>query len=211
MRIIIADDDRLVTAALKTILEVNEDIEVAATCCDGGEAVSLFGELRPDVLLTDIRMKKVSGLEASELILKEHPDARILLLTTFLDDEYIVRALKLGVKGYLIKQDYESILPALRAVYSGQVVFGKEIVEKLPDLLQKGSSFDCAASGLTEREGQVLRLIAEGMSNKEIAGELFLGEGTVRNLVSGILEKLALRDRTQLAVYYYKNLPSGAK
>ena len=137
MKIVIVDDDCLVTEALKTILEVNEDVQVLATGADGRDAVCLYAEYKPDVLLMDIRMKNMNGLEASAEILKADAKANILLLTTFLDDEYIVKALRLGAKGYLLKQDYASILPALRAVYSGQTVFGQEIVSKIPDLIEK--------------------------------------------------------------------------
>ena len=118
MNIIIVDDDSLVAGALKTILEINPDINITATGSDGQEACELYRRYQPDILLMDIRMKNMSGLEASALILKEFPDARILLLTTFSDDEYIIKALRLGAKGYLLKQDYASILPALRAVFS---------------------------------------------------------------------------------------------
>lgn len=205
MKIVIADDDCLVANALKTILEASSDITVAAVGSDGKEAVSLYREHRPDVLLMDIRMKEMDGLCASEAILKEFPDSKILLLTTFSDDEYIVRALKLGAKGYLLKQDYESIVPALRAVCFGQTVFGHEIVSKLPHLIQNTASFDYAAHDITDRELTIIRLIAEGLSNKEIAAQLFLSEGTVRNYLSQILDKLKLRDRTQVAVFYYQN------
>ena len=122
------DDDRFVSGALKTILEVSEEITVDAVDEDGAEAVALYRRHRPDVLLMDIRMKVMSGLEAAEKIIEEFPDAKILLLTTFSDDDYIVRALRLGAKGYLLKQDYASILPALQAVDSGQTVFGREVV-----------------------------------------------------------------------------------
>jgi DNA-binding NarL/FixJ family response regulator len=133
MNIVIIDDDIFVSGALKTILEASGDITVSATGTDGKDAVKLFRTYRPDVLLMDIRMKELSGLDASAEILAEFPDAKILLLTTFSDDEYIVRALKLGAKGYLLKQDYESLVPALHAVYSGQTVFGNEIISKIPD------------------------------------------------------------------------------
>lgn len=205
MRIVIVDDDYLVTEALKTILEVNKDVQVLATGADGREAVKLFEEYRPDVLLMDIRMKNMSGLEASAEILKADPEANILLLTTFLDDEYIVKALRLGAKGYLLKQDYASILPALRAVCSGQTVFGQEIVSKIPDLIRKKEEFDYNSYEINDREKEIIRLIAEGYSNKEIASELYLSEGTVRNYLSSILDKLQLRDRTQVAVFYYKH------
>lgn len=205
MRIVIVDDDCLVTEALKTILQTGEDIQVEATGSDGEAACSLYREHCPDVLLMDIRMKGMSGLEASEQILQEYPDANILLLTTFLDDEYIVKALKLGAKGYLLKQDYTSILPALRAVYSGQTAFGKEIVSKIPALIQTKEKFDYSSYNMNEREKEIVRLIADGYSNREIAAELFLSEGTVRNYLSSILDKLQLRDRTQIAVFYYQH------
>lgn len=205
MKIVIVDDDYLVTEALKTILEANEDVQVPATGADGREAVKLFEEYRPDVLLMDIRMKNMNGLEALTEILKADPKANVLLLTTFLDDEYIVKALRLGAKGYLLKQDYASILPALRAICSGQTVFGKQIMSKIPDLIRKEKEFDYSFYEINDREKEVIRLIAEGYRNKEIASELYLSEGTVRNYLSTILDKLQLRDRTQVAVFYYKH------
>ena len=205
MKIVIVDDDILVSSALKTILEAGGEVEVTGTGQDGKEAVRLYDELLPDVLLMDIRMKDMNGLDAAEQILNMHADAKILLLTTFSDDEYIVKALRLGAKGYLLKQDYASILPALRAVYSGQTVFGKEIVSKIPDLIQKKDDFDYDSCEINEREKEIIRLIANGYSNKEIAAEMYLSEGTVRNYLSSILDKLHLRDRTQVAVFYYKH------
>lgn len=205
MNLVIVDDDCLVSEALKTILEMNPDIFVVATGIDGKEAVSLYREHHPDVLLMDIRMKNKNGLEASAEILKSFPEANILLLTTFSDDEYIVKALKLGVKGYLLKQDYASILPALKAVCSGQTVFGSEIVSKIPSLIWQSHPFDYAKYEISERELEIIHLIAEGLSNKEIASSLFLSEGTVRNYLSSILNKLQLRDRTQVAIFYYQH------
>lgn len=205
MKIIIVDDDCLVAAALKTILEVNGDVQVAATGANGKEACQLYEEYQPDVLLMDIRMKEMDGLEASQKILEKFPKANILLLTTFADDEYIVKALRLGAKGYLLKQDYGSILPAIRAVDSGQTVFGTQITSRLPELLMGKQGFDYGSYDINERELEIIRLIANGCSNKEIAAELFLSEGTVRNYLSSILEKLQLRDRTQVAVFYYQH------
>ena len=205
MKIIIVDDDCLVAGALKTILESNPDIEVTATGSDGEEACTLYREYLPDILLMDIRMKGMDGLEASRKILDEFPEAKILLLTTFSDDEYIVKALRLGTKGYLLKQDYTSIFPALHAVYSGQTVFGTEIMSKIPELLQSSGGFDYTSREINERDLDIIRLIANGYSNKEIAAELFLSEGTVRNYLSSILDKLQLRDRTQVAVFYYQH------
>ena len=205
MKIVIVDDDCLVTGALKTILEVNEDVNVVATGLDGRDAVLLYGEYKPDVLLMDIRMKNMDGLEAATEILHVYPEANILLLTTFLDDEYIVKALRIGAKGYLLKQDYASILPAIRAVCTGQTVFGTQIISRLPELLERKSAFDYETYEITEKERDVMKLVADGKSNKEIAGEMFLSEGTIRNYISGILDKLNLRDRTQLAVFYLRN------
>ena len=205
MNVIIIDDDKFVTSALKAILEASGDVTVPATGTDGSEAIELYEKYNPDILLTDIQMKGLSGLEATEAIIKKYPDARILLLTTFLDDEYIIQALKLGAKGYLLKQDYESILPALEAVYSGQSVFGTEIISIIPGLISSTSKFDYTLYDINEREINIIELIADGLSNKEIAAKLFLSEGTVRNYLSQILEKLGLHNRTQLAVFYYKH------
>lgn len=202
MKIVIVDDDILVSSALKTILEAGGEVEVTGTGQDGKDAVRLYDELLPDVLLMDIRMKDMNGLDAAEQILKRHTDAKILLLTTFSDDAYIVKALKYGVKGYLIKQDYGSILPALQAVQMNQTVFGTEIMSRIPGLLQKEQIFDWNSYGIGERELEITALVAEGLSNKEISEKVCLSEGTVRNYISNVLEKLELRDRTQLAVYY---------
>lgn len=205
MKIVIVDDDVFVSGALTTILEASGKVTVAASGTDGKEAAELYKIHQPDVLLMDIRMKEKSGLDASAEILEEFPDAKILLLTTFSDDEYIVKALKLGAKGYLLKQDYASILPALEAVCSGQTVFGTEIMSRIPELIHSGSSFHYEDYDISRRELEIIRLIADGLSNKEIASQLFLSEGTVRNYLISILDKLQLRDRTQVAVFYYKH------
>lgn len=210
MKVVIVDDDKLVAMSLKTIVESDKDIEVLATGSSGSEAIELFEQHSPDVLLMDIRMAGMTGLEAGEEILKNHREAKILYLTTFNDDEYIVKALSIGAKGYIIKQDFDSIVPSLKTVYSGQSVFGNEITEKLPNILQTDSpsetEFDYTAHGLTEQEFEIVKCVADGLSNKEIADKLFLSEGTVRNYLSTILSKLGLRDRTNLAIFYYKNL-----
>ncbi|MDP4088458.1 MAG: response regulator transcription factor [Bacillota bacterium] len=205
MRVLVVDDDKLVCVSLKTILESEEDISVVATGCSGKEAVELYEKLKPDILLMDIRMEAMTGLEAAEHILKENKDARILFLTTFSDNEYIIKALKIGAKGYIIKQNFESIVPSLRAVYMGQNVFGDDIISKIPSLMIDHRKADFSAFGITEKELDIITAVAEGLSNREIAGKLYLSEGTVRNSITTILEKLNLRDRTQLAVFYYKN------
>lgn len=204
MNIILIDDDALVTTALKIILETAPDIHVIATGNSGADAIRLYQELHPEVLLMDIRMKEMDGLEASRAILQKNPDAKILLLTTFSDDDYIVKALRIGTRGYLLKQDYEHIIPAIKAVSMGQTVFGNEIMQRLPKLLQKKSSFDWDKYHISEKELEIIHNVAEGLSNREIAETLYLSEGTVRNYLSTILNKLNLRDRTQLAVFYLK-------
>lgn len=206
MKILIVDDDRFVASSLKTILEISGEVEVPALGYSGTDAIELYEKYRPEILLMDIRMEPVSGLEAGARILSSHPDAKILYLTTFADDEYIVKALSLGARGYLLKQDFDSILPSLRAISLGQSVFGGEITARIPDLMKKESSFPFASYSLTEKEGELVKLVAEGLSNREIADALFLSEGTVRNYLSVILEKLQLRDRTQLACFYYRHL-----
>lgn len=205
MKIVIVDDDKLVSLSLKTILEATGEIQVLELGQNGQEAIALYQKHKPEVLLMDIRMEVMSGLEAAEQILRQDPSANILFLTTFLDDEYIVRALRLGAKGYILKQNFESLLPALKAVANGQSVFGNEIITRLPDFLSQTRVFDYSTQGITEKELRIIELVAEGLSNREIASQLFLSEGTVRNYLSSILEKLDLRDRTQLAVFYYQN------
>lgn len=206
MNILIVDDDKLVALSLKTILESTGRIKVMAMGESGKDAISLYDGHRPDILLMDIRMDGMTGLEAGEIILKNHSDAKILYLTTFSDDEYIVRALNMGAKGYILKQDFEGIAPALEAVMNGQSVFGEKVIEKLPVLMNNKRKFDFSEHDINEKEQEIITLVAEGLSNKEIATELFLSEGTVRNYLSEILEKLELRDRTQLAIFYYTNV-----
>ena len=169
------------------------------------DAVRLYEKLQPDILLMDIRMGEKTGLDAAKIILEKYKVAKILFLTTFSDDDYIIKAIKMGAKGYLIKQNFESIIPALKAVYMGQSVFGDAIINKLPDLINKESKIDFSVKGISEREQDVISLVAKGYSNKEISEQLYLSEGTVRNYISTILDKLNLRDRTQLAVFYYNN------
>lgn len=150
--------------------------------------------------MTDIRMTGMTGLEASKKILEEDGEANILLITTFKDDEYIHEALKIGCRGYLLKDNFKGILPAIQAVESGNMVFDSDIVKNM----STRTHFK-AMEALSAREQEILSQVAEGMSNREIAEKLYLSEGTVRNYISQMLTKLDLRDRTQLAVYYYKN------
>lgn len=198
MKVIIVDDDYLVVQSLKIIVTAN-GIEVLAVGHDGIEAVKLYNEHKPDLILMDIRMEKMNGIEATKEILEIDPSAKILLITTFQDDEYISQALSLGCKGYILKQNIQGIIPAINAVCSGNHVFDSKIVSNIQKHSKRNINVD-----LTDREFDILLLVAEGLNNKEIADKLFLSEGTVRNYISNMLEKLSLRDRTQLAIYYYK-------
>lgn len=206
MKVVIIDDDKLVAMSLKMIIEAGGDAQVLACGHSGKEAIKLYDEFKPDILLMDIRMEEMSGLEAGEIIIGNHEDAKILFLTTFNDDEYIVKALSIGAKGYIIKQEYESIVPALKAVYNGQTVFGSDVMEKIPNMLKQKQGFDYEKHGLSKQEYEIVELVAQGLSNKECADKLCLSEGTVRNYISTILSKLELRDRTNLAIFYYKEL-----
>lgn len=208
MKVIIIDDDPLVSQALRTILQIDPDITVAALGSDGAEALPLYEEYHPDILLMDIRMQKITGLAAGEEVLSKYPDARILFLTTFSDDDYIIKALRMGAKGYLLKQNFESIAPSLKAVMAGQSVFGEDIIARLP-LIQGTPQRQIASftqMGVTAREYTLLSLLADGCSNREIAESLYMSEGTVRNAISVLLEKLHLKSRTQLVIFFLKSL-----
>ena len=206
MNILIVDDDKLVGISLKTIIETEPDLHVVEIGSSGEDAVYLFETHKPDILLMDIRMDGMTGLDAGEKILKTNTTAKILYLTTFADDEYIIRALKIGAKGYILKQDFESIIPSLKAIGAGQSVFGEDIVAKIPSLLSRSPKASFDDYGITEKEAEIVRLIADGLSNREIAETLYLSEGTVRNSVSVIMDKLSLKRRTQIAIFWYKNI-----
>lgn len=209
MRIVLIDDDPLVTGGIKTIIERStqeeeDPILVVGVGSDGQEALALYREEAPDLVLMDIRMPGVDGIQAGKEILQEDPQAKIIYLTTFLEDDYIIQALKIGAKGYLLKTDYASLVPAIRAAMEGQRVYGDEVVKVLPAYLE-GERKRRTLPGLTEKEMDIVRLVAEGLNNQEIADRLHFSTGTIRNYLSVILEKVQVRDRTQLAVYYYKN------
>lgn len=209
MKVAIVDDDPIVCSSIGTILTATGTAEVVWTARDGGTAVVAYARQKPDVLLIDVQMPGTDGLEASERILAEHPDARILVLTTFADPEYIRRAIELGTKGYLIKQDVASVIPAVQAVMAGQVVLGADVLRNLPMHDASGNVEEPKASPLpedsrfahlTDREHDIIELVAEGLDNREIAAKLFLSEGTVRNRISDILAKTNISNRTKLAI-----------
>jgi DNA-binding NarL/FixJ family response regulator len=211
IRLVLADDDPFIVTSLATILGAQPDFAVAATAVDAATAVAAWRAQRPDLVLLDIQMPgetRQGGLDAARAILAEDPAAKVVFLTTFADDDYIVAALRLGAMGYLIKQEVATIAPALRSVAAGQSVLGGEVIDKVESLVTRPAATAQPPSGplagLTEREWDIVTLIADGLDNQDIAGRLYLSEGTVRNHISAILQKLNLKNRTQLAVLYYK-------
>jgi DNA-binding NarL/FixJ family response regulator len=210
VKVIIADDDPIIIQGLSMILSAHDDIEVIAEARDGNEAVKLCRELRPDVALLDIRMPGTDGIEAAEALIRGELAAP-LLLTTFDEPELISRALKAGACGYILKNSPpERIISAIETVARGGTVFDPDVIDYIRGALNSpaGGIGDGDGAGdifgdLTPRELEIAELVAEGRSNAEIAAELFISNGTVRNHVSTILEKTGLDHRTQIAVRYY--------
>ena len=200
MKILIADDDGLIRDSLKIMLEMEEGWTVS-TAANGDEAFIACQKETPDIVLMDIRMPVCDGVAATRKIKARFPGVKIVMLTTFTDDGYIASAIDAGAEGYLLKSTpADGIFERIRAVEKGAMVFDKGV--KL-SARKKPSPF---FKSLTPRENEILSLVAAGLSNNEIAAKLYLTQGTVRNAVSAVLEKLELRDRTQLAVYYWKNV-----
>jgi len=206
MKVIIVDDDGLIRDSLKLLLGLEEDMEVIGTAKNGMEAFQLCKENKPDIVLMDIRMPVMDGVLGTKLIKESFKEVKVVLLTTFKDDEYIREAVMNGAEGYILKnQSSDSIIESLRTVYNGNTVFQKDVISLITGMLKEEKKKTPSDFNLSEREFEVLALIAEGLSNKEISEKLFLGEGTVRNYITNVLEKLQLRDRTQLAIFYLKN------
>lgn len=197
MKILMVDDDLLVLNALSTILG-KSGYEIVLATTDSKKAIETYKENKIDVVILDIRMKDVNGVDVAIEILDFDKDAKIMLLTTFNDRDDIIRALNKGVLGVILKDNVASIIPAIESVSFGNKILDNKLnLKNLFNTTKK--DFDL----LTQKEIEILEQIAKGLSNKEISEKLFLSEGTVRNYISGILEKLDLRDRTQLAIYYY--------
>ena len=202
IRIILADDDSIIREGLKMILETQPDITLVGSASDGIEAVELCRELKPDVVLLDIRMPIVDGIDAAAIILQEKL-SKPLLLTTFDESDLIMRALKAGVFGYILKNSpAERILSAVRTVSTGGTVFQQDILAYIREKLNRNTTKNGIFEIMSAREMEVVELIAEGLSNKEISARLFISDGTVRNHISTIMEKTGLEHRTQIAVKY---------
>jgi len=203
MKVIICDDQALVRDGLEMLLKLENDIEVLATAEDGDQALEMIAKCAPDVVLMDLKMPGLNGVETTRRIRAQYPDVRVLVLTTFDDDEWVFDAVRAGASGYLLKDTpRKQLIAALRGTFEGQSYVDPQVAGKL--MTQVASKQQQPASVLTEklseREVAVLRLVAHGASNAEIASELHLAEGTVRNHISSIFVKLDVNDRTQAAI-----------
>lgn len=206
MKVLVADDDGLIRESLKLILELEDDIEVVGTAETGKQAFEMCRKLRPDIVLMDIRMPVMDGVLGTKLIKQAYENIKVIILTTFRDDEFIKEAIKNGAEGYILKnQSSDSIIESIRAVNRGNSVFQREIANVISSMIKDGRKKNPKDYEITDREFEILKYIGEGLSNKEISQKLYLSEGTVRNYVTELLEKLCLRDRTQLAIFYVKN------
>jgi len=208
IKVLIVDDQTLMRDGLKTILDLEDDIKVVATAKDGEDAIEKVKNEEPNVILMDIRMPVKNGVESTKIIKENFKNIKIIMLTTFQDDEYIIEALANGADGYLLKDiQGDNLIQAIRDVYNGQLMINPQIAMKLAQYVKKSTvsekhvteSFD-----LSERELEVVRLMVKGFTNKKISKELFISEGTVKNYISSIYSKIGTSDRTQ-AVLLLKN------
>jgi DNA-binding NarL/FixJ family response regulator len=208
IRIVIADDQALVRGGFRMILHAQPDFEVLGEAADGREAVELCRSLAPDVALMDIRMPELDGLEATRRVLHASPATRVLMLTTFGEDRYVWKAMNAGASGFLLKDvPPEDLVSAVRTIHRGDALLAPAITRRLIEDFVAGpqpGGAPAQVETLTERERDVLRLIAQGLTNAEIAGTLILGETTVKTHVTRLLSKLELRDRVQAVVFAYE-------
>lgn len=206
LRVLVVDDQRLMRDGLRTLLELEPDMAVAGEAANGEEAQEQFRHARPDVVLMDVRMPGMDGVEATRRLHAMDPGAKVIILTTFDDDEYVFEGLRAGAVGYLLKAlSGEELADAIRTVAKGGALIDpavtRKVVSEFARLAPPVRGIDAGlAEPLSDREKEVLGLVARGLSNREIADELFLAEGTVKNYVTTILQKIGVRDRTQAAL-----------
>ena len=209
IKILIADDQELIRDSLRIVLSGNSDFLVN-TAANGIEVVRAVRRDKPDVILMDIRMPEMDGVQCTQIIKENYPEIKIIILTTFDDDEYIFSALKHGASGYLLKGiSANRLIEAIHKVYHGNAMINEDIAGKVVKMFSQMARENAAVitvdedyiKEITESEWKVIGLVSKGLSNKEIAAELFLTEGSVRNYLSSVLKKLDLRDRTQLAIW----------
>ncbi|RJE90273.1 DNA-binding response regulator [Paenibacillus sp. 1011MAR3C5] len=198
MKLLIVDDDPLVCQSLQLLLGKEEDFEVIGVALNGQEAIQLC-HLQPDVILMDIQMPIMDGIESTKIIKQQYPFILVMMLTTFQDERNIRLALQAGAEGYLLKSStVEKMAENIRAITSGATVLSPDVLKTIMEPSRE------SLQGLTERESDIVELVSQGLSNKEISEQLYLSVGTVRNMLTIILDKLELRDRTQLAIYYWQ-------
>lgn len=211
IKVLLVDDQQLVRDGISALLNLQEGIQVVGTACNGLEALEIQEKEKADVILMDIRMPEMDGIQATRAIKENYPLTHIIMLTTFDDEEYIIRSLQSGACGYLLKDiPTQDLAQAIQLAYNGvfqlsSTAMGKLVDENILRLNKPNQKDDKAFEDLTEREVEILDLIATGATNKEIAGQLFISEGTVKNHVSRILSSLNARDRVQAAIYALKN------
>ncbi len=203
IRVLICDDQELVREGLKAILSADPDLEVVGAACDGADALDMIPGCKPDLVLMDLKMPVMNGVQATSLIRLQHPQIRVLALTTYDADEWVFDAVRAGACGYLLKDTpRERLIAAIKETAAGKTPVDPAVAGKLFAHITRGTSVpDTTMAGLlNEREKEVLGLLAKGLSNAEIAARIYLSEGTVKNYVSSILEKLGVGDRTQAAI-----------
>lgn len=209
IKVMIADDQELIRQSLQIVLSTHEDLKVVDAVENGFAVLESIKKEKPDVILMDIRMPEMDGVYCTKTVMEKYPDIKVIILTTFDDDEFVFSALKYGASGYLLKGvSMDELYRAICTVYNGGAMINPDIATKVFKLFSKMSKSnyaiqvdDSLSKDLTQAELKVIQQVGFGLSNKEIAQKLFLSEGTVRNYVSTVLSKLALRDRTQLAIW----------
>lgn len=209
IKVLIADDQALIRESLKVVLESKENIKVTDLASNGQEAIACVRKNMPDLILMDIRMPKMDGVQCTKILKEQYPQIKIIILTTFDDDEYVYNALKYGASGYLLKGvSMDELANAVNTVYGGKAMINPDIATKVVRLFSQIAKADFTirvakqgVQSLTKTELKIIEQIAYGSANKEIADTLNLSEGTIRNYLSAILNKLDLRDRTQLAIW----------